>query len=295
MDRVPFQYFVPDLPQKRLGAYITVAGYETHDKRNAFPSLLHSPYYLSVHEKGRVLRDTEHQILYIRSGTGIAEFKRDKGIPLATGSVNILRPGEWHRHWPDPETGWSEAYIGLGGEVVARVVAELFPKPAPVILDLSSDTRFGGTIMALVAEILSEGAERPHSLAMKALSLLTSLAECSRNAEVAPTCYTKIRRASLYIAHHMDETLDLEEVAKMFGMGYSFFRRRFRACTGLSPLAYQHSLRLRRALRLLKSSDAPISEIADSIGFQSQAYFARFFRKETGLSPTAYRARHHYA
>ena len=295
MDRVPFQYFVPDLPQKRLGAYITVAGYETYDKRNAFPSSLHSPYYLSVHAKGRVLKDTEHQILYIRSGTGIAEFKRGKGIPLATGSVNILRPGEWHRHWPDPETGWSEAYIGLGGEVVARVVAELFPKPAPVILDLSSDTRFDGNIMALVAEILSEGAERPHSLAMKALSLLTSLAECSRNAEVAPTCYTKIRRASLYIAHHMDETLDLEEVAKMFGMGYSFFRRRFRACTGLSPLAYQHSLRLRRALRLLKSSDAPISEIADSIGFQSQAYFARFFRKETGLSPTAYRARHHHA
>lgn len=292
MDRLTFQYFVPDLPQKRLGAYITVAGSETHDRRNPFPSLRHSPYYLSVHEKGRELKDTEHQILYIRSGGGMAEFKRDKGIPLATGSVNILRPGEWHRHWPNPETGWSEAYIGLGGEVVSRVVKELFPKPAPIILDLSSDTRFDGNFMSLVEEILSEEAERPHSLAMKALSLLTSLAECCRNAEEPPTCYTKIRRASLYIAHHMDETLDLEAVAGMFGMGYSFFRRRFRDCTGLSPLAYQHSLRLRRARRLLKNTDAPISEIADSLGFQSQAYFARFFRKETGISPTGYRARH---
>ena len=36
--------------------------------------------------------------------------------------------------------------------------------------------------------------------------------------------------------------------------------------------------------------DAPISEIAETLGFQSQAYFARFFRKETGTSPTSYRA-----
>ena len=38
------------------------------------------------------------------------------------------------------------------------------------------------------------------------------------------------------------------------------------------------------------STDAPISEIAETLSFQSQAYFARFFRKETGTSPTSYRA-----
>ena len=94
MGRVPFQYFVPDLPQKRLGAYITVAGYETYDKRNAFPSSLHSPYYLSVHEKGRVLKDTEHQILYIRSGTGIAELLTaiEENLPKKLKRVKLLLP-----------------------------------------------------------------------------------------------------------------------------------------------------------------------------------------------------------
>ena len=290
MNKSQFLYFVPDLPQQRLGTYITVAGHEICDKDNVFPSALHNSYYLSVHEKGRQFEGTEHQILYIRSGKGVTDFKDCKGIPLVAGSVNILRPGEWHRHRPDPETGWSEAYIGLGGEMVERVVKELFPKPEPVLLDLSSDAHFDSTMMSLVGNILSKGAETPNSLALTALSLLASLAERTTHAEVTSTCYTTIRRASLYIAHHLDETLDLEALAKRFGMGYSFFRRRFRAYTGFSPLAYQLSLRLRRAQRLLKSTDASISEIAETLGFQSQAYFARFFRKETGLSPTSYRA-----
>ena len=290
MNKSQFQYFVPDLPQQRLGAYITVAGHEIHDKINVFPSALHNSYYLSVHEKGRRFEGTEHQILYIRSGKGVTEFKRGKCIPLVAGSVNILRPGEWHRHRPDSETGWTEAYIGLGGEMVKRVVQELFPKPEPIILDLSSDAHFDGRMMSLVDKILADGVEKPHSLALKALSLLASLAESTTSEKEAYTRYTTIRRASLYIAHHLDETLDLDALAKRFNMGYSFFRRRFRAYTGFSPLAYQLSLRLRRARRLLKSTDAPISEIAETLGFQSQAYFARFFRKETGTSPTSYRA-----
>ena len=134
MNKSQFQYFVPDLPQQRLGAYITVAGHEIYDKINVFPSALHNSYYLSVHEKGRRFEGTEHQILYIRSGKGVTEFKHGKCIPLVAGSVNILRPGEWHRHRPDSETGWTEAYIGLGGEIVKRVVQELFPKPEPIII-----------------------------------------------------------------------------------------------------------------------------------------------------------------
>ncbi|MBP5320838.1 MAG: AraC family transcriptional regulator [Kiritimatiellae bacterium] len=289
MKKVSFQYFVPDLPQKRLGSYITVAGQEVFGKGDVFPSALHNSYYSSVGE-GRRLEGKEHQILYIRSGKGKLEFEGGKGVLLKAGSVTILRPGEWHRYKPDQTSDWSEAYIGLGGDMVEHVVRELFPKPDPIVLDLSSDTRFDASMMALVDEILSDGVGKPHSLAMKVLSLIASLVERAHDSKSAPTSYMAIRRASLYIAHHLDETLDLESLAKRFGMGYSFFRRRFRIYTGLSPLAYQLSLRMRRAKRLLKGTDAPISEIAKSLGFRSQAYFARFFRKETGQSPRSYRA-----
>ena len=79
-------------------------------------------------------------------------------------------------------------------------------------------------------------------------------------------------------------------VAKQCGMGYTLFRKRFREYNGMSPLEYQIALRIRRAMRLLESTDLPIAQIADETGFESHAYFSRFFRKATGTSPTSYRA-----
>ena len=287
MTELPFQYFVPDQPQLRLGAYVTVAGHETSAIVKSFPSPLHNAYYASV-DNGRLFEGTEHQILYIRSGKRTAEFRRGHRISVKAGYVNILRPNEWHRYKNDLKT-WDEAYIGLGGEMVERVVRELFPKPDPVIIDTSSIPHFDTDMMSLVEEILSDEADKPHSLAIKALSLIASLAESTGGRQEAPSAYTAIRRANLYIAHHLSETIDLAELAKQFGMSYSYFRRCFHAYTGCSPLAYQLSLRIWRAKRLLRGTDMPISEIAKALGFYSQAYFARFFRKDTGMSPTAYR------
>lgn len=287
---LPFQYFAPDLPQRRLGAYITVAGYETFGKGAAFPSVRHNSYYSPVGDAGRRLENGEYQILYIRSGGGVSEFPDGRRIALKAGSVNILRPGEWHRHRPDADTGWSEAYIGFGGELAGRVAKELFPGPEPAVLDFSDDPLLDGRIMTLVEQILSDYAERPHSLALQTLSLLASLAEDRCEGNDSAYGYMSIRRTCLYIAHHLDETLDLKELAGRSGMGYSLFRRRFRECTGLSPLAYQLSLRVWRAKRLLRETGDSIAEIAGALGFRSQAYFARFFRKAAGVSPSGWRS-----
>lgn len=289
MTELPFQYFVPDQPQLRLGAYLTVAGHETYADSKSFPSPLHNAYYVSV-GNGRKLKGTEHQIFYIRDGKGTVKFKCGKCIQVKAGSVNILRPNEWHRQMPDAKAGWEEVYIGLGGEMVERVVRELFPNHEPVVIDTSSVPKFDTNIMSLVAEILADEADKPHSLAIKALSLIASLAEIRSGMNEDASTYIAIRRANFYIARHLSETIDLGALAHRSGLSYSYFRRCFRAYTGCSPLAYQLSLRIWRAKRLLKGTDMPISEIAKALGFYSQAYFARFFRKDTGMSPTSYRA-----
>ena len=64
--------------------------------------------------------------------------------------------------------------------------------------------------------------------------------------------------------------------------------RAAREC-GVPPLQYQLGIRLARAKNLLRSSDMPISEIAESLGFNSTWYFSHFFKKQTGTSPAAYR------
>jgi AraC-like DNA-binding protein len=83
--------------------------------------------------------------------------------------------------------------------------------------------------------------------------------------------------------------MGLETVSEDLGISYSWFRKSFRAHTGLTPQRYRLLQQLDRACQLLGDTSLPVGTIADRLGFSSQAYFARRFRKETGFSPTVWR------
>ena len=87
------------------------------------------------------------------------------------------------------------------------------------------------------------------------------------------------------------DTIDVEVLAVSLGMTYRSFRYMFAKETGTSPLQYQLNVKLVRAKNLLKSSDMPIAEIAETLGFNSTWYFSHFFTRATGRSPRTYRGK----
>ena len=145
--------------QRQFGIYITGAGKEVTKPGEAYPHAYHSSDYYFTWKNGRALADWEYQLLYIRSGKGVIEFKRGKTLPVQSGTVIILHPGEWHRYRPDPETGWSEAYIGIGGEFLEHMVAEPFFRRPPTIIQLQPDEPFDHELIALVDEIQAHSVE----------------------------------------------------------------------------------------------------------------------------------------
>lgn len=276
-------------PQRRFGAYITGAGRELTRPGEPYPHAYHSSNYYFTWAKGRKLADWEYQLLYIRSGRGILEFKRGKSILATAGTLIVLHPGEWHRYRPDPATGWDEAYIGIGGKWLERIVNAPFFTTTPTVLTLPPDGWFDRELLSLVQEIQSASAEHPYTLALKTLTLLASVIERAHPFRNADSHNVAIRKATQHIEQHLSEIVDFSALASSLGLGYSLFRKRFRDYTGLAPLEYQNALRLRRAAHLLESSEAPIAQIAAELGFNSPAYFARFFHKATGMAPLAYR------
>jgi len=52
---------------------------------------------------------------------------------------------------------------------------------------------------------------------------------------------------------------------------------------------YLMEFRVSRAVELLESTDLTISEISETVGFNSQSYFIASFKKKTRLSPLAYK------
>ena len=283
-------HYCPISPiQRQFGLYVTGAGHELTKPGEPYPHEYHSSDYYFTWRNGRALADWEYQLLYIRDGKGTIQFKRGKSIAIGGGSVIILHPGEWHRYRPDPKTGWSEAYIGIGGEYLQHIVSKPFFPQSPAVIRIAPNGRFDHDLMALVDEIQSYSAEHPYTLALKTATLMASLCEnqIPRTGKTAHNVV--IRRANLHIAHHLGEVVDFAALASRLGMGYTLFRRRFREYNGMAPLEYQITLRIRRATHLLESSNVPIAQIASETGFRTPAYFSKFFHERTGCSPMQYR------
>jgi len=65
--------------------------------------------------------------------------------------------------------------------------------------------------------------------------------------------------------------------------------------TGQSFLAYLNQFRIAKSRSLLTSTERPISEISQEVGFCDQSHFGVVFRKLVGMTPLAYRRRFHEA
>ena len=74
-------------------------------------------------------------------------------------------------------------------------------------------------------------------------------------------------------------------------MGYeqSQFFMLFKKATGMTPNAWLCNERIKRAKKLLRTTDLSLHGIAERCGFASDTYFFTSFRKNTGLTPMAFR------
>jgi AraC-like DNA-binding protein len=78
-------------------------------------------------------------------------------------------------------------------------------------------------------------------------------------------------------------------LAEAVGMSRSRFAARFAALVGEPPLAYVSRWRLETAARLLQDSGLSLAEVAQHVGYGSEAAFSKAFRRRFGTPPGAYR------
>ena len=92
-----------------------------------------------------------------------------------------------------------------------------------------------------------------------------------------------------YISQNYMEDITVDQLAEMCFLSTTYFRRVFKRCTRLSPMAYLCQVRLKMAAVLLRSSRAPISEVVEKTGFQSASSFNRKFKEYYQMSPREWR------
>ena len=104
-----------------------------------------------------------------------------------------------------------------------------------------------------------------------------------------------LQRVSEVIAEmerNYQKQLKLAELASIARMSEGNFMRLFKEATGQSPIEYLIHLRIQKAMKLLRSTNMQITQIAYHIGFNDSNYFTRIFKKNSGQSPRQYRQKH---
>jgi transcriptional regulator GlxA family with amidase domain len=87
------------------------------------------------------------------------------------------------------------------------------------------------------------------------------------------------------------DALDVEALARSVHLSRAHFIRSFRDAFGETPHRYLQRRRIERAMWMLRTGDAPVTEVCFDVGFSSLGTFSRTFHEIVGVSPSAYRRR----
>jgi AraC family transcriptional regulator len=99
----------------------------------------------------------------------------------------------------------------------------------------------------------------------------------------------RLRQVYDFVEAHLCGPITLEDLANVARMSTYHFAHAFRAQTGLPPYKYVQRRRIERSRRLLDADQRPVGEVAQQMGYSSQAHFSTAFRRELGITPREYR------
>ena len=91
------------------------------------------------------------------------------------------------------------------------------------------------------------------------------------------------------IHRHPARDWTVASLADELAMSRSAFAARFTALVGEPVMRYLARWRMRLAVAALKDEGATVGELADRLGYRSEAAFSRAFKRIIGASPGAVR------
>ncbi len=85
--------------------------------------------------------------------------------------------------------------------------------------------------------------------------------------------------------HLSDSSLSVETISSELGLSRVQMYRKVKQLTGQSPVELIRVTRLKKAERLLKTTQMTVSEISYEVGFSSPSYFSKCFKDYFGVQP----------
>ena len=243
---------------------------------------------------------------------GIAE-----PMPLTGGDCFLLAPGSAYTLSDDPRTraksfcevarpDGNVIHYGGGGASTTIISGFLsFDKPSlkpvtqllPSLILIKADqarTLALHTTLQLIASEMAEQAPGSEVAAGRLAEVLFIQTIRTHIASGAESCKRGWLRAifdpqigvALKSVHeNVNQPWTVDSLAAAAGMSRSAFALRFKELLGQTPLEYVTEWRMQKAIQLLQQPDKKLLEVAQSVGYNSDAAFSKAFKRVVGLPP----------
>ena len=97
----------------------------------------------------------------------------------------------------------------------------------------------------------------------------------------------RIEQLKKYIAAHVEERLDLDEISRKFYMNRYYLSHYFKKETGFTLMQYVANQKIIAAKALLKEGNS-VTDVALKLSYNSDSHFIAVFKKLTGITPKKY-------
>lgn len=231
--------------------------------------------------------------IYCAEGNGWCELE-GRRHDVAENQLLIVPASTPHVYGAGRNDPWTIHWFHAVGTNVPLYLQRLGVTKENPVVSLGGDV-YLFSLFEEVVEALEHGFTLTH-LIYAAHSLTHLMGSILRHKEEfghgAPSVREQIARSVEFMKGHLGEPLTVATLAALVNLSRSHYTTLFRRVTGYAPLSYLNHLRMQQAVQLLNSTELPIKQISDQLGFSDQFYFSRAFSKMHNHSPSEHRRRY---
>jgi AraC-like DNA-binding protein len=120
--------------------------------------------------------------------------------------------------------------------------------------------------------------------------MIESEARDSRRESTKQTYGSLFDEATAILASEFSRPTKVEDVARRLATSPRQLQRVFAEVYGVGFRAYLRRVRMCRAAELLATTDLPVKEVAQRVGYRDASQFSKAFKRTRGVTPTEARA-----
>jgi YesN/AraC family two-component response regulator len=224
---------------------------------------------------------------------------------LLPGDMLLINGSTIHRANPSKDVSYIRSYVnftesylqGLVQDSMFEKLISLFDSVSGLLIRWNVEEREEIENFYRAIQRENERELFGHELILKT-SLIQFLIKIYRKSkhliEMLPTqkqshSQANVRRILQYINQNFTESINLADLSKALHLNKYYMCHCFKEVTGYTINNYLMSKRIEEAKKMLRTTDEPIGEISEKLGFNTSVHFSRLFKQHAGVSPLNFR------